>query len=772
MALRFAAFMALWTVFYYSVPSLHLLTWTVLGLGSICAVLFGVSRYRPHTPAAWFLLAGAMLTLVSGDTLYNLLTDVFDQVEPFPSAADAIYLATYPLAAGGLLVMVRRRSPLRDRAALIDAIILTTAAALLLWVYVITPTVDDRTQSWLSSAVSVAYPLGDVLLLAVTARLATGGGLRAPAVRLLLLGVLGLTGSDVAYALVRLYGTWHVGTAADLGWVIFYVSWGAAALSPSMTELTEPVPAGRWLAGRDRVIPLAVAALVAPTVLMVEAMEQDLRDGPVIAVCSALMFLLVLLRLYLGGRQTREADNRAHSRAMLRELKYRAYRDSLTGLGNRLRFQTRATRALSRARDCGGVAAMLLIDLDNFKEVNDTQGHKVGDELLVAAAQRIAGAVRPGDLPVRLGGDEFAVLLSDGASETAAVALAERLIGVLAEPFRLSGAPVPVRASIGVATSPGGAGGTEEVLFRNADLALYAAKADGKGTWRLFDPSLYDAALQRLALRTGLDRALALGEFELHYQPIVELQGPARVAGYEALVRWRHPKLGLLSPVNFVPVAEETGQITPIGAWILRQATADAAAAGFGYVAVNVSPHQFSGGGFVNTVRSALREAGLPAHRLIVEITENVFIHEATANALVDLQRLAQLGVRVAIDDFGTGYSSIGYLRDLRFDVIKADKSFVDRIAIIPDHEKLLRGIIHVATTMDIAVVAEGVETVAQRDLLRDMGCTYAQGFLYSPAVPLAQTSAVRDGIELAGTEITSTDITSTEMDGIQMGDG
>ncbi|NUP53232.1 MAG: GGDEF domain-containing protein [Catenulispora sp.] len=747
MALRFAAFMALWTAFYYSVPSWHLLTWTVIGLGGVAAVLAGVRRYRPQAPHAWYLLAAAMVTLVGGDTTYNLLTDVFNQVEPFPSISDAIYLTTYPLAAGGVLIMVRRRSPLRDRAALIDAVILTTAAALLLWVYIITPTVSERENTWFADAVSIAYPLGDVLLLAVTARLTTAGGLRGPAVRLLLLGVLGLTASDVAYALVRLYGSWHVGSAADLGWVVFYVSWGAAGLSPSMTSLTEAVARTR----RDtswQVLPVAVAALVAPTVLMIESLEADLRDGQVIAAVSALMFMLVLWRLYLAGRETRELDNRAHTRTMLRELKHRAYRDPLTGLGNRLRFQERAERALSRAASCHGVAVMLLIDLDNFKEVNDTQGHRAGDELLKAAAERIAAAVRPGDLPVRLGGDEFAVLLSDGATERAAVALAERLIRVLAEPFRLSGGTVPLRASIGVATSPGGAGGTEEVLFRNADLALYAAKADGKGTWRMYEPALYDAALQRLALRTGLDRALVAGEFELHYQPIVELQGPPRVAGYEALVRWRHPKLGLLAPSSFVPLAEETGQIVAIGAWILRTAVADAVAGKFGYVAVNVSPNQFSGGGFVDTVRGALREAGLSPDRLTVEITETVFLHEATADALADLETLSMLGVRIAIDDFGTGYSSIGYLRDLKFDLIKADKSFVDRIVDLPDHERLLRGIVHVAGTMGISVVAEGVETVAQRDLLRAMGCAYAQGFLYSPAVPLVETPEVRAAIE------------------------
>jgi len=750
MALRFAAFIALWTVLYYSVPSWLLVTWSVIGVSSVGAVLLGVRHYRPQAPVAWFLLAAAMATLISGDTVYNLLTHQFGRSGPFPSAADAIYLCTYPMAAGGLLVMLRQRNPLRDRAALIDAMILTIAAALLLWVYIITPGVEGRHQSWVGSAVSIAYPVGDVLLLAVTARLAIGGALWGRAARLLLIGIIALTGSDVIYALVRLYGTWRVGTPKDLGWIIFYCSWGAAALCPSMTELTEPAGRTRREPGWQ-VIPLAVAALVAPTVLMVESLLHNLRDGPVIAATSALMFLLVLLRLWLASRQTRALDNRAHTRAMVRELKYRAYRDSLTGLGNRLRFQQRAERALARAHECGGVAAMLMIDLDNFKEVNDTLGHKAGDELLVAVAKRIAGAIRPGDLPVRLGGDEFGVLLSDGASQEAAVALAQRLVKVLAEPYRLgdSSVPVPVRASIGVATSPGGPDSTEEVLFRNADLALYAAKADGKGTWRVFEPDLYDAALEKLALRTGLDHALDAGEFELHYQPIVRLQGPPRVAGFEALARWRHPQLGLLSPAHFVPLAEETGQIEQIGTWILRRATTDAATAGFGYVAVNVSPHQFSGGGLVDTVRAVLSEAELTPDRLTVEITETVFLHEASIDAMSDLRDLARLGVRIAIDDFGTGYSSLGYLRDLEIDVLKADKSFVDHIADLADHERLLRGIVHVAGTMDIEVVAEGVETVAQRDLLRAMGCAYAQGFLYSPAVPLADTAGVAAAIEM-----------------------
>jgi diguanylate cyclase (GGDEF)-like protein len=477
------------------------------------------------------------------------------------------------------------------------------------------------------------------------------------------------------------------------------------------------------------------------------------------------MFLLVLIRLVLQGRELREQDNIAHTRAMVRELRHRAYRDTLTGLGNRLLFQERTDRALSRAREVGGAASMLLIDLDNFKEVNDTQGHRAGDELLVAAAKRLAKAVRPGDLPVRLGGDEFAVLLADGSTTEAAETLAQRLVRVFGEPFRVSDAVVQVRASIGVASSDGaairalgeGPADSEEILFRNADLALYAAKEDGKGTWRAYEPYLYDAAVERLALRTSLDRAISREEFVLHYQPVIDLRGPTKVTSFEALVRWQNPDLGLLLPDQFIPLAEETGQIIPLGTWILGRAIADAARWNKGLppgrrtrVAVNVSAHQFSGRGLADIVARCLAESGLPAQLLILEITETAFLHDQGGAVESNLNTLMELGVLIAIDDFGTGYSSIGYLRTLHFDLLKADKSFVDRIADPdePQHATLLRGIVHVAETLGIAVVAEGVESVAQRDLLRAMGCAFAQGFLYSPAVPLDEVAALVAALE------------------------
>jgi diguanylate cyclase (GGDEF)-like protein len=402
---------------------------------------------------------------------------------------------------------------------------------------------------------------------------------------------------------------------------------------------------------------------------------------------------------------------------------------------------------------------MLLIDLDNFKEVNDTLGHRAGDELLMTAARRLSAAVRPGDLPVRFGGDEFAVLLADGSPPEGAQALAARLIRTFSAPFQIWDTQAEVRASIGVATSDDSPEVAEhdapEVLLRNADLALYAAKADGKGTWTRYRPQLYEAAMERVRLRTSLDKAIARDEFFLHYQPIVDLRGPERVAGFEALVRWQHPEFGLLTPNQFIPLAEETGQIVQLGEWILGRAITDAARWNAGHppglarrVTVNVSAHQFLEGSFVHVIDRMLTDAELPAQLLILEITETAFLHHHGPEVSENLKALSRIGVRIAVDDFGTGYSSIAYLRDLSIDILKADRSFVDHIAEDRSHLRLLQGIVTVAAALKISVVAEGVETVVQRNLLRDMGCAYAQGFYYSPAVPVDRVIALTAELE------------------------
>jgi diguanylate cyclase len=753
-ALWYVLAMAPIVLAYFLVPSWNLGLWLVIGLSSCAAAVAGVRLNRPPHRLPWYLIAGATFTLINGDTIYNILTDFLHQNEPFPSAADASYLFTYPLAAAGIMLMIRARSPHRDGVALVDALLLAAGAALLVWVFVITPTVHQPSVAWFDSAVAIAYPIGDVFLLAVILRLLTGGGVRGWSPALLVLGGIGLMASDTAYALVRLYGTWHVGTVADLGWVFFYLCWGAAALDPSMVQVTEPYTRDTELTA-GRVVPLALTALIAPTILLTEVLRRDFQDAAVMSAICALMFVLVVMRLSLQGQQQRYQESEAASRAMVQELHDRAYHDALTGLGNRARFQEHSELSFARSQESGAEVCMLLIDLDNFKEVNDTLGHRAGDELLKTAAQRLSAAVGPDDLPVRFGGDEFAVLLADGSPSRGAEVLAERLIQTFSEPFLIwDDVRAEVRASIGVAGSSDSpdtaAKDAADVLLRNADLALYAAKADGKATWTRYQPQMFQAALERMQLRTSLSQAIAREEFFLCYQPIMDVRDPGRLAGFEALVRWHHPTLGLLAPDQFISLAEDTGQIVPLGTWVLSRAIADAAAWNTGRdahdahrVSVNVSAHQFLEESLVEVVARCLKETGLPPEQLILEITETAFLHHHGPEVQRNLNALARIGVRIAIDDFGTGYSSIAYLRDLQIAILKADRSFVDRIARDASHLRLLQGIVTVAYALEIDVVAEGVETVAQRDLLRKMGCRYAQGFYYSPAVPVDRVAAL-----------------------------
>jgi diguanylate cyclase (GGDEF)-like protein len=759
-ALWYAVAMSPVVAAYFAVPSWNPVLWLVIGLSSCVATVAGVRLNNPPRRLPWYLIAAATFTLINGDTIYNILTDFLHQNEPFPSAADVSYLFTYPLAAAGIMLMIRARSPHRDGVALVDALLLAGGAALLVWVFVITPTVHQPSVAWFDSAVAIAYPIGDLFLLAVILRLLAGGGVRGWSPALLVVGALGLMGSDIAYALVRLYGTWRVGTAADLGWILFYICWGATALDPSMVEVTEPHTRDTVLTA-GRVIPLALTALIAPAILLTEVLRRDFQDAALLCAISALMFVLVVIRLSLQGRQQRYQQSVAASRAMVQELHERAYSDALTGLGNRARFQEHSESSFTRAQESGGEVCMLLIDLDNFKEVNDTLGHRAGDELLKTAAQRLSAAVRPGDLPVRFGGDEFAVLLADGSRSPAAQALAERLIRTFSEPFRIWDVRAEVRASIGVASSSDSpdtaAKDAADVLLRNADLALYAAKADGKATWKRYRPQMFQAAVERMQLRTSLSQAIAREEFFLCYQPIMDLRGPGpeRVAGFEALVRWRHPTLGMLAPDQFITLAEDTGQIVALGTWVLGRAIADAArwntgraAADRRRVSVNVSAHQFLEESLVEVVGRCLEETGLPAEQLILEITETAFLHHHGPEVQKNLHALSRIGVRLAVDDFGTGYSSIAYLRDLSVDILKADRSFVNHIAHDPSHLRLLQGIVTVAAALDIHVVAEGVETAAQLDLLRAMGCSYVQGFYYSRAVPFEQVAALSTRLE------------------------
>ena len=414
-----------------------------------------------------------------------------------------------------------------------------------------------------------------------------------------------------------------------------------------------------------------------------------------------------------------------------------AHHDALTDLPNRVLLRERLEYNLTGARRGNRNTVVLMLDLDRFKEINDTLGHPVGDALLRATAQRLRKCLREGATIARLGGDEFAVIedMTDPAVE--ATALATRLQTALAEPFDLEDHRVVIGSSIGIAVAP--ADGVEpDQLLMKADLALYRAKNDGRGTHRFFEPAMDTVMRKRHSLQVDLRKALVNGEFELFYQPFVNLQRN-EVCGFEALLRWHHPERGMVSPVEFIPIAEETGLIVPIGEWVIRQACAEAATWPENIkVAVNLSPAQFKNKNLVEMVFNTLVASGLPGRRLELEITESAIL-EHNAATLTTVNQLRGFGIQIALDDFGTGYSSFGYLQKFPFDKIKIDRSFIENLSNGHGALAILRAIITLANTLGVTTIAECVETQEQLKVICAEGCTEMQGYLFSPARPASE---------------------------------
>jgi diguanylate cyclase (GGDEF)-like protein/PAS domain S-box-containing protein len=419
------------------------------------------------------------------------------------------------------------------------------------------------------------------------------------------------------------------------------------------------------------------------------------------------------------------------------KIEYMAHHDALTDLANRVLLNERLEQALGRRIHREEFVAVHHLDLDQFKAVNDTFGHPAGDKLLKIVADRLRGLVRETDTIARMGGDEFVIVQAPISDPADATSLAQRVIEVIGEPFDIDGHQAMIGASIGIAVGPND-GLRPDRLLRNADLALYRAKGDGRGTFRFFEAAMDLQMQTRRIMEQDLRKALQAGEFELYYQPVVNLARNA-ISGFEALIRWNHPVKGLVSPAAFIPLAEEIGFIVPIGEWVIRQACATAAQwPGDLHVAVNISAAQFRGPGLMQVIVGALAASGLPATRLEIEITETVLLQNRETTLAV-LHQLRALGIRIAMDDFGTGYSSLTYLQCFPFDKIKIDRSFVKDIAENSGSLNIVRAVAAMANGMGMTATAEGVETVAQLETITSEGCTEMQGFLFSKPLPASE---------------------------------
>ncbi len=484
-----------------------------------------------------------------------------------------------------------------------------------------------------------------------------------------------------------------------------------------------------WPVLRHEAPILAHGEVVGTAAIMVSRLAL-LRETAGIALLS---FLLAGLGYLVLGRIPLKVLDRT-----IRQVSHLATHDMLTGLPNRARFMDRLEIALATSRrDPNLEVALLCLDLDRFKEVNDTLGHSMGDELLRRVVVKLRAELRETDTLARLGGDEFAIVLFQEAGGQTAEVIAQRLIRSLEEPVDLDSHLARIGLSIGIAIARGRDASEPETLLSDADTALYTAKREGRGTFRFFREDMNIALRERRAMEADLRTALAEKQFELDYQPQVDL-ATGRIIGVEALMRWNHPTRGRVPPDSFIPLAEEIGLLPTIGAWVLNEACEHATRWPAVTIAVNVSAHQIHAGGFETLVARALEQTGLPASRLEIEITEGVLLSQTEAT-IATLEQIRALGVSIAMDDFGTGYSSLGYLQRFRFDKLKIDRSFIAGLATDPSAAAIVDAVLGITRALGVRANAEGVETPEQARLLVERGCSEAQGWLFSRPVPAAQ---------------------------------
>ncbi len=695
---------------------------------------FVAGRTRGRVRRGWQLLAASSGVWAVGQLLWTVHRIGGSGLAPNDPLTSGLMLGSGVLALAGLVLLP---SPRLDRGGLLrlglDLLMVGTALGVASWALIVAPALAGPGGDRMAREYGMPYSFASVITLAAVVLVAARArGRWLVPVLLICAGLAVRAIGRITLVGLLIRGEYHRGGPLDLVWPVAFALMAAAAMYPPAAPAGAVPLAGPADRGaRARVLlpylPVAVALIAA-------AVAGPGPRGPGLVLGSVAVIVLLLARQVLTA-----LDNATFAAEETRM----AYSDPLTGLGNRALLAAEVARAQRMARG-GGRLSLLLLDLDGFKAVNDSLGHEAGDRLLIRLAQRLVATVGPDDVVARLGGDEFAVLVEDQAPG-AGLRTGRRLLDALGAPVELSGRTVRVTVSIGVVEQVGGDRGD---VLRDADVAMYAAKSAGKACVRQFEPAMRRAVVAKAELEADLRHALARGEFRLRFQPVVDLD-TREVRGAEALVRWEHPGRGLLPPAAFVPLAEEIGLIGELDGWVLEQACRTAA----GWqvlrpgvtVSVNVTADRFASTDLVGAVADALADAGLPPHCLTLELTETALVADAEAT-ISRLTALAALGVQMAIDDFGTGYSSLAYLHRLPASILKIDKSFVEGLGTNAESTALVRVILGLADTFGLGTVAEGVESESQRALLRALGCTTAQGYLFAPPVPPDELAALLAG--------------------------
>jgi diguanylate cyclase (GGDEF)-like protein len=676
-----------------------------------------------RTTSAWRWLAVSIVVLTATFGV-NLGYQALTGGVPFPSAADGCYIAFDVLFLVGLLRFPHSSQARAGRLRLwVDVATIVVAGATAIWFLVLGPIVAASGESLLNGTIAGAYPVADLLQIFGVTYVVTRVARRSTQRALLLLAAATLVAivGDLTNGWMILHVDYSLKLGVDLafmgGWALFVL----AAPAQRNAVVDESSTADMAIAEVGWVPYLAPAVVLALVIYAQFGSSRTDRIG--LAVGAVLVVSLVSVRQFLARRDLVSAQG---------ELSYQALHDALTGLPNRALVLDRAEQMLAGARRQHHSVAALFLDVDGFKQINDFCGHAAGDELLKTVASRVSRVVREPDTVGRLGGDEFVILLESRDLDAGPELAAERILQVLRDPIELremEGRPVSVTASIGIASTNQG---TAEDLLRTADLALYEAKNMGRDRCVRFESDMQTIAQDRLLLEMDLREAIAGDQLFLLYQPTFDLRTET-VIGVEALLRWRHPTRGIVAPGEFIPIAEQTGSIVPIGCWVLRQACQQAAEwrrQGHSLtMAVNVSARQLDGDDFVHRVDRALTASDLDPADLTLEITETTLMRNPDDTAR-RLRELKGLGVRVAIDDFGTGYSSLGYLRRFPVDALKIDRSFIEGIATSKEAAALIHTLVQLGKTLGLETLGEGIEDEAQLHALQNEQCDHGQGFL------------------------------------------